>query len=65
MIGADARGIMGMRTFAVGITGHRLNKIRPESLPRIRAELASVFGLIDAACAQYASADSGGRRTRR
>ena len=61
MIGADARGTMRMRPFVVGITGHRLNKIRPESLPRVRAELASVFGLIDAACAQYASADPGGR----
>jgi hypothetical protein len=63
MIGADASGTTRMRPFAVGITGHRLNKIRPESLPRIRAELASVFCLIHAACAQYASAEPGGRRT--
>lgn len=37
--------------FAVGITGHRLNKLPPEDIGRIKRQLSSTFAEIDAACA--------------
>jgi len=44
-----------MRTFVVGITGHRLNKIPAEGVARVEQELSYVFAQIDAACAEQAS----------
>ncbi|MFI5016133.1 MAG: DUF4231 domain-containing protein [Hyphomicrobiales bacterium] len=38
-------------TFAVGITGHRPNKLPAEAAARVESQLAAVFAAIDAACA--------------
>ena len=45
-------------TFAVGITGHRPNKLTAEGVARAEGQLAAVFAAIDAACAARLEQDA-------
>jgi hypothetical protein len=45
-------------TFAVGITGHRPNKLSASALTRAESQLAAVFAAIDAACAVRLARDA-------
>ncbi len=45
-------------TFAVGITGHRPNKLPPRAQARAEIQLAAVFAVIDAACAARRKEDA-------
>jgi hypothetical protein len=51
-------------SFAIGITGHRLNKIPADAIPRIEHQLSSIFLQIDSAITGHRSAGEPAPRAR-